>query len=167
MKAKFIPVSEPNITQKELKYITSAVKSGWVSSLGEFITQFEDKFASFIGTKYAVAVSNGTTALHLALASLGIKNGDEVIIPDLTFIATANAVLYTGASPVLVDIDPYNWCIDPKKIKKAITPRTKCIIPVHLYGHPANMDDINYIAKEFNLFVVEDCAEAQIQPFRH
>ena len=166
MENKFIPVSEPNITQKELKYVVSAVKSGWVSSLGEFITRFEDKFASFIGTKYALAVSNGTTGLHLALASLGIKKGDEVIIPDLTFVATANAVLYTGAIPVLVDIDPFTWCIDPKAILKAITPKTKCIIPVHLYGQPANMDEINNIAKKFNLYVVEDCAEAHGAEFR-
>ena len=157
---KFIPVYEPTITQKEIAYVYEAVKSGWVSSLGEFITQFEQKFAEFIGVKYALAVSNGTTALHLALVSLGIKEGDEVIVPDLTFIATANAVAYTGAKPVFADIDPETWCIDPEDIKRKITRKTRAIIPVHLYGHPADMEPIMDIAKEYGLYIVEDCAEA-------
>jgi len=145
---KFIPVSEPTITEKEIEYVTQAVKSGWVSSLGEFINRFEDEFAKFVGTKYALTVSNGTTGLHLALVSLGIKEGDEVIVPDLTFIATANAVKYTGATPVFADIDKETWCISPDDIKKKITPRTKAIIPVHLYGHQADMEPILEIAKE-------------------
>jgi len=157
---KFIPVSEPTITDREIDYVCQAVKSGWVSSLGEYITKFEEKFAEYIGVKYALTTSNGTTALHLALVSLGIKEGDEVIVPDLTFIATANAVVYTGAKPVFADIDPETWCIDPEDIKRKITKKTKAIIPVHLYGHPANMDPIIEIAKEYNLFVIEDCAEA-------
>jgi len=157
---KFIPISEPSITDKEADYVLQAVKSGWVSSLGEFITKFEEKFAEYIGVKYALTTCNGTTALHLALVSLGIKEGDEVIVPDLTFVATANAVTYTGAKPVFADVDPETWCIDPDDIKKKITPRTKAIIPVHLYGHPANMDEINKIAKEHNLYVIEDSAEA-------
>lgn len=157
---KFIPVSEPTITEKEVEYVLKAVKSGWVSSLGEFITKFEEEFAKYVGTKYALTTSNGTTALHLALVSLGIKEGDEVIVPDLTFIATANAVAYTGAKPVFADIDPETWCIDPEDIKKKITSKTKAIIPVHLYGHPADMDPILEIAKEYGLYVIEDCAEA-------
>jgi perosamine synthetase len=157
---KFIPVSEPTITEKEVEYILKAVKSGWVSSLGEFINKFEEEFARYVGTKYALTTSNGTTALHLALVSLGIKEGDEVIVPDLTFIATANAVAYTGAKPVFADIDPETWCIDPEDIKKKITSKTKAIIPVHLYGHPADMDPILEIAKEYGLYVIEDCAEA-------
>jgi len=157
---KFIPVSEPTITEKEIEYVIQAVKSGWVSSLGEFINKFEDEFAKFVGTKYALTVANGTVALHLSLVSLGIKEDDEVIVPDLTFIATANAVKYTGAIPVFADIDKETWCISLDDIRTKITPKTKAIIPVHLYGHPADMDPILKIAKEYNLYVIEDCAEA-------
>lgn len=157
---KFIPVSEPSITQKEIDYVLDAVKSGWVSSLGEYITKFEQEFAKYIGVKYALTTSNGTVALHLALVALGIKQGDEVLVPDLTFVATANAVAYTGATPVFVDVDPETWCIDPEDTRKKITPKTKAIIPVHLYGHPADMDAINEIAREYGLSVIEDAAEA-------
>jgi perosamine synthetase len=139
---------------------TDAVKSGWVSSLGKYIDSFEEKFAAYCGAKHAVATSNGTTALHLALVALGIKGDDEVIIPDLTFVATANAVNITGAKVVIVDIDEETLCISPQAIENAITPKTKAIIPVHLYGHPANMGEINEIAQKYNLFVVEDAAEA-------
>jgi perosamine synthetase len=156
----FIPISQPSIDKKEIEYVTDAVKSGWVSSLGKYIDMFEDKFATYCGTKYAVATSNGTTALHLALVSLGVTAEDEVIIPDLTFVATGSAVKYIGAKVVVVDIDKDTLCICPKAIKKAITSKTKAIIPVHLYGHPANMEEINKIAKENNLFVIEDAAEA-------
>lgn len=157
---KFIPVSSPSITQKEIDYVIDAVKSGWVSSLGSYITEFEEKFAKYIGTKYALTTNNGTTALHLALVSLGIKEDDEVIVPDLTFIAPANAVTYTGAKPVFADINPETWCIDPVDIEKKITKKTKAIIPVHLYGHPADMDAINEIANKYGLYVIEDAAEA-------
>jgi len=157
---KFITISQPSITQKEIDYVTDAIKSGWVSSLGKYIDQFENKFASFCDVKYALATSNGTTALHLALVALDIKEGDEVIIPDLTFIATANAVKYTGAKVVTVDIEKDTLCIDPKAIENAITSKTKAIIPVHIYGHPANMIEINEIAKKYNLKVIEDAAEA-------
>jgi perosamine synthetase len=157
---KFVPVYEPSITDRELAYVTDAVKSGWISSIGEYILEFERKFAGFIGVKYAVAVSNGTSALHLALASLGITHGHEVIVPDFTFIATANAVTYTGAKPVFADIDPEHWCIDPEDIVRKITPHTKAIIPVHVYGHPAEMGRIMAIANDYGLYVVEDAAEA-------
>jgi perosamine synthetase len=157
---KFVPVYEPSITDRELAYVTEAVKSGWISSIGEYIVEFERKFAEFIGVKYALAVSNGTSALHLALASLGITHGHEVIVPDFTFIATANAVTYTGAKPVFADIDPEHWCIDPEDIVRKITPSTKAIIPVHIYGHPAEMDRIMAIANDYGLYVVEDAAEA-------
>lgn len=156
----FIPISQPSIGKKEIEYVTDAVTSGWVSSLGKYIDIFEEKFAIYCGTKYAVATSNGTTALHLALVALGITAEDEVIIPDLTFIATGSAVKYIGAKVVTVDIEEETLCINPEAIRKAITPRTKAIIPVHLYGHPANMEEINKIAKEHNLFVIEDAAEA-------
>ncbi|HRT84544.1 MAG TPA: DegT/DnrJ/EryC1/StrS family aminotransferase [Bacteroidales bacterium] len=158
--SQFIPVSEPSITQKEVDYVADAVKSGWVSSHGEYLLEFEERFADFIGTRYAVSNCNGTVALHLALLVLGIKSGDEVIVPDLTFVATANAVSYTGAKPVFVDIERNSWCIDPCDIERAITEKTKAIIPVHLYGHPANMDDIVAIAKKHSLYIIEDCAEA-------
>jgi len=157
---KLIPISQPSITQKEIDYITDAIKSGWVSSLGKYIDEFEEKFAKFCNTKYALATSNGTTALHLTLVSLGITKNDEIIIPDFTFVATASAVKYIGAKVVTVDINEDTLCIDPQAIEKAITSKTKAIIPVHLYGHPANMEDINKIAKKYNLFVVEDAAEA-------
>ena len=156
----FIPISQPSITQKEIDYVTDAVRSGWVSSLGDYINKFEQKFADFCGVKYAVTTSNGTAAIHLVLEVLGIKEGDEVIIPDFTFVATANAVKYTGATPVLVDIDPYNLCISPEAIEKAISDQTKVIMPVHLYGHPADMISINKIADKHGLLVVEDAAEA-------
>ena len=157
---KFIPVSEPYITELELKYITRAVKSGWVSSLGKYITQFEENFADYCGSKYSLATSNGTTALHLALTASNIQSGDEVIVPDFTFVATANAVKYCGAKPVFVDIEPNTLCIDPDSILHAITKNTKAIIPVHIYGHPANMQAIMEIAEKYNLIVIEDCAEA-------
>ncbi|MCS7232131.1 MAG: DegT/DnrJ/EryC1/StrS aminotransferase family protein, partial [Elusimicrobiota bacterium] len=160
MNTKFIPVYEPDITEKEIQYVKNAVESGWVSSLGFYITEFEKKFAEYLGVKYALTVSNGTVGLHLALVSLGVGEGDEVIVPDLTFVATANAVTYTGAKPIFADIDPETWCIDPEDMRKKITKRTKAIIPVHLYGHPADMDTINSIAMEYGLYVIEDAAEA-------
>jgi perosamine synthetase len=156
----FIPISQPTITQKEIDYVTDAVTSGWVSSLGKYIDSFEETFAAYCGTKYAVATSNGTTALHLALVALGIESEDEVIVPNLTFVATANAVKYIGAKVVIVDVDEESLCISPQAIERAITPKTKAIIPVHLYGHPANMDEINKLAQKHNLIVVEDAAEA-------
>jgi len=140
--------------------VTDAIKSGWVSSLGKYIDIFEERFAQYCNTKYAVATSNGTTALHLTLVSLGVTVDDEVIIPDLTFVATASAVKYIGAKVVTVDIDKDTLCISPDAIIKAITSKTKVIIPVHLYGHPADMEEINKIAKEYGLFVIEDAAEA-------
>ena len=155
-----IPISQPSISEMEISYVTDAVKSGWVSSLGQYIEDFERSFAEYCGTKYALTVSNGTTGLHLALLAVGIGPRDEVIIPDLTFIATANAVAYTGAQPVMVDIEPETLCLDPSAVERAITPRTRAIVPVHLYGHPAAMDDINTIASKNDLVVIEDAAEA-------
>lgn len=157
---KYIPISKPSITQLEKKLVNEVIDSGWVSSLGKYIDMFEERFADFCGTKFAIATSNGTSALHLALLCLGVTAGDEVIIPDLTFIATANAVTYTGAKPVIVDVEETSLCLDPNKIEEAVTPNTKAILPVHLYGHPANMVEITRIAKDFDLFVIEDSAEA-------
>lgn len=155
-----ISVANPSLGEEELKNVIEAVKSGWISSLGKFVEEFEEKFARCLGMKYGIATSSGTTALHLALKALGIKEGCEVIIPTLTFIAVANAVAYCNARPVFVDSHPEYWCIDPDKIEAAITPRTKAIIPVHLYGHPCDMDVIMDIAEDNGLYVIEDGAEA-------
>ncbi|MBN2454042.1 DegT/DnrJ/EryC1/StrS family aminotransferase [Candidatus Woesearchaeota archaeon] len=157
---KFIPVAEPDLRGNERKYALECIDSSWISSLGKYIPAFEDKFSSYCGAAQGISVSNGTNALHLALAALGIGKGDEVVIPDLTFVATANAVAYTGAKPVLVDSDEKTWNIDSSKIAEIITPKTKAVIPVHLYGHPCDMDPIMELAKERNLYVIEDCAEA-------
>jgi len=159
MTKKVIPVSEPNIGKEELKNITQAVKSGWLSH-GNFVDQFENDFARFCQTNYAVSVMNGTAALHLALLTLGVGAGDEVIVPALTFVATANAVSFTGAKAVLVDVDFDTWNINSQHVKAKISSRTKAIIPVHLYGHPADMDPILRLAQKHNLCVVEDAAEA-------
>ncbi len=155
-----IPVATPLIGEKELRYVTDAVLSGWISSQGKYIGQFEEMFSAFCGVKYSIAVSNGTVALHLALTALGVGPGDEVIVPALTFIATANVVRHCHAQPVFVDVCRSNWNIDPDHIEKAITPRTKAIIPVHLYGQPCDMDRIMAIAKCHQLWVIEDAAEA-------
>lgn len=155
-----IPVAEPYLGKEELTNVIEAVRSGWISSKGKFIPEFEESFAKYCGNRYGVATSSGTTALHLALEALGIGEGDEVIVPVLTFIATANAVRYTRASPVFVDSHPDYWCLDPGKIEPAITARTKAIIPVHLYGHPCDMDAIMDVAQRHKLLVIEDAAEA-------
>jgi perosamine synthetase len=155
-----IPVYEPSLGDEELDNVVRAVQSGWISSKGRFIPEFEAAFAHYIGVAHGVACSNGTTALHLALTALGIHAGDEVLVPTLTFVATANVVLFTGATPVFVDADPTNWCIDPQQLEDAITPRTKAIIPVHLYGNPCDMRAILEIAHAHDLHVVEDAAES-------
>ncbi len=157
---RVIPVSEPNFKGNELKYVTDCINSNWISSIGKYVSKFEEVFARFCGTTYAVSTCNGTTALHLALLSLDISEGDEVIVPDLTFVATANAVAYCGAKPVFVDVDPRTWNIDPSKIYEKITGRTKAIIVVHLYGLPCDMDAIIKIARSNNLKIIEDAAEA-------
>lgn len=159
-KKTFIPISEPSIGKNEIDLVTRCVESGWVSSLGEYIGEFETQFSSFTEAKYGVSVFNGTVALHLALVALGIKEGDEVIVPSLTFIATANSVLYTGATPIFVDSEMETWNMDPEDIERKITSKTKAIIVVHLYGHPAQMDKIKKIAKKHNLFIIEDAAES-------
>jgi len=155
-----IPVAEPNLNGNELKYVKDCIESGWISSIGEYVKKFEQEFSGYCGVKHGVAVANGTVALHLALEALGIKPGDEVIVPALTFIATANAVKYVGAKPVFIDSEPRTWNIDPERIKEKITKKTKAIMPVHLYGHPCDMGIINEIAEKHDLKVIEDAAEA-------
>jgi len=153
-------IAEPKLNGKELEYVTNCIETNWISSKGSYVTEFEDKFSEYCGAKYGIATSSGTTALHLALAALGVKRGDEVIIPTFTMIATANAVRYTGAKPILVDSEPIMWNMDVSKIKARITERTKAIIPVHIYGHPVDMDPLMDLAEDHDLYVVEDAAEA-------
>jgi perosamine synthetase len=156
----FIPVSEPSLGEREVELVTDAVRSGWVSSIGEYVTQFEHGLAARCGVPHAVATSNGTTALHLALAVAGIGPEDEVIVPSLTFVATAAAVRYVGASPVLAESDPGHWCVDPEDVARRVTPRTRALVAVDLYGHPADMDALAGIATEHDLVLVEDAAES-------
>lgn len=157
---QFIPVCEPTFLGNEIKYVNDAVSTGWISSSGKYVTEFEKAFASYCGMKYGVAVCNGTVAIHLALTALGIGKGDEVIIPAFTMIATAFAVCYTGAVPVFVDADKDTWNIDTNKIEEKITKRTKAIIPVHIFGNPCNMEAICKIADKYHLYIIEDAAEA-------
>ena len=154
------PVAEPDIGLEEEKYVLDCLRSNWISSLGKYITDFENQMAQRFQTQHAVATSNGTTSLHLALIALNVGDGDEVIIPSLTFAACANAVCYVGAKPVLADSNYGDWNMDPSDIEKKITRKTKAIMVVHLYGHPAQMGPIMSLAKKHNLKVIEDCAEA-------
>lgn len=157
---KRISVAQPKLAGNERKYVLDCLDTSWISSNGKYIVEFEKTFASFCGVKHAIATNNGTTALHLALVVLGLQPGDEVIIPTVTYIATANAVRYCGATPVLVDVVEGTMNIDPADIERKITPRTKGIIPVHLYGHPAEMGPVMDVARKHGLWVVEDAAEA-------
>jgi len=154
-----VPVNEPVIAPEAKQLVTEALETGWISSAGPNITRFEEGFAKYLGVKHGIAVMNGTAALHLALASLKIGPGDEVIVPDFTMIATITAVLYTGATPVFVDVERETYAMDVASIEKAITKKTKAILPVHLYGHSADMDPILAIAKKHGIAVIEDAAE--------
>jgi len=156
----FIQIAQPDLSHAEFRAVLDAFLSTWISSKGAYIEAFEREFAAFAGMKHGVATSNGTVALHLALLALGICRGDEVIVPDLTFAATINAVLYCGATPVIVDVDPLTWAMSLKDVAAACTPRTRAVIPVHLYGRPAEIEPIAQFAKSRGIFVVEDCAEA-------
>jgi perosamine synthetase len=155
-----IPVSSPSFVGNEREYVLDCMDSGWVSSAGKYVDLFEAGFAEFCGVKHAVACCNGTAALHLALLALGVGPGDEVIVPTLTFVATANAVTYCGARPVFADSEPETWNLDPAHVASKITPRTKGIVAVHLYGHPAEMDELRALASRHGLFLLEDAAEA-------
>jgi perosamine synthetase len=160
MERPYIPVSAPTLAGNEKQYVLDCIESNWISSRGQYIERFERSFADFCGVKHAVTCTNGTVAIHLALLALGIGPGDEVIIPTLTFIATANAVRYCGATPVLVDCEDQTWNIDPAQIEAKITPRTRAIMVVHLYGHSVDMGAIQEIATRRGLYLVEDAAEA-------
>lgn len=155
-----IPIYQPDLGGNEKKYVNECLDTSWISSRGRFVNEFESQFTQRIGVEHAASVSNGTVALHLALMALGIGPGDEVIVPTLTYIASANAVAYTGATPVFVDSLRDTWQIDPEDVRRHITPRTRAIMPVHLYGQACDMDVLVAIAREHRLFIVEDCAEA-------
>ncbi|HEY7161543.1 MAG TPA: DegT/DnrJ/EryC1/StrS family aminotransferase, partial [Acidobacteriota bacterium] len=160
MKRPFIPVSAPVLNGNERKYVLDCLDTTWISSNGKYIEQFEKSFAAFCQTKHALSCCNGTVALHLALMALGLKPEDEVLVPTLTFVATANAVAYCGARPVFLDSDPDTWNLDVSTIEKKITARTKGIVAVHLYGNPVDMAALMSLAQQHGLWVVEDAAEA-------
>jgi len=157
---QFIPVCEPTLQGNELAYVIDAVKSGWISSSGKYIQEFEEKFSKYCGVKYGVSCSNGTKAIHLALLAAGIKSGDEVILPSFTMIGSCNPIVQMGAIPVFVDSELRTWNMDPAQIEEKITPRTKAIMVVHIYGHPVDMDAVMEVARKHNLIVIEDAAEA-------
>lgn len=161
-----IPVSEPVLGEREYDYIKECLTTGWISSSGRFIEGFEQAWASYCGRSYGVAVSNGTVALQLALATLELDPGDEVIMPSFTIISCALAALYCGAVPVLIDADPETWCMDVTAIEERITPRTRAIMPVHIYGHPVDMGPLMALADKHGLVVVEDAAEAHGAQYR-
>jgi perosamine synthetase len=154
-----IPVNEPLLDGREKELLERCIETGWISSEGPFVREFEKSFASFVGVKHGVAVCNGTAALEAALYTAGIKRGDEVIMPTFTIISCAIAALRVGARPVLVDIEPGTWCMDTGQIESRITPKTRAIMPVHIYGHPVDMEPVLELARKYNLMVVEDAAE--------
>lgn len=160
MKIKNVPLAEPMLADLDVAYVTEAVKSGWVSGRGPFIKRFEEEFSQWLGAEYGVATSSGTTALHLALATLRVGPRDEVLIPAFSMASIAFAVSYTGAKPVLVDSDWLTWNLDPGKIEKKVTGNSKAIVVMHTYGHPGDMDPVLEIARKYGLYVVEDAAEA-------
>lgn len=161
-----IPVAAPDLRGNEEAYVVDAIRSSWISSTGAYVDRFESEFAAISGTRAVVSVANGTVALHLALLALGVQPGDEVIVPSLTYIATANAVRYVGAEPVFVDVDADTWCMSPNAVRAAISERTRGVIAVHLYGHPADMDALNEIASGSGIWVLEDAAEAHGARYR-
>jgi perosamine synthetase len=161
-----IPVYRPRFGPEEAEGVAAAIHGGWVTSDGPFVSRFERRFTRYVGGRYGIATTNGTAALHVGLVALGVGRGDEVILPDATMVACLDAVLYTGATPVLVDVDPATRTLVPELVERAITPRTRAIMPVHLYGHPAEMDRLLRIARAHDLAIVEDAAEAHGSEFR-
>lgn len=149
-----------SISPKEIEYVNDALVNGWDANHDKYLKAFEERFASYIGVRYAKAVSGGTQALLLALATLGIKPGDEVILPDLTYFACSDVIMERGATPVFVDVDPRTWCIDTELLEAAITPRTKAIMPVWKYGNAPEMGEVMRIAEKYNLKVIEDACPA-------
>jgi perosamine synthetase len=160
MKVRSIQVSAPVLAGNEKRYVNECLDEGWISSNGKFIGRFESEFAAYCGAAHAIACCNGTVALHVALLAFGIGPGDEVILPTLTFVATANAVHYVGATPVFADSDRESWNMDLAGVARKITPRTRAIIAVHLYGHPVDMDALATLARSHGVALIEDAAEA-------
>jgi perosamine synthetase len=154
------PVAAPDLSGNELEYVTECISSTWISSNGRFIEEFEQRVAEFSGARFGIAACNGTTALHMALLALGVRPGDEVIVPTLTYVATANAVTYCGARPVFADVEPDTWNLSPASVRRLLTPKTRGIIPVHLYGLPCDMQPLQELAAEHGLWLMEDSAEA-------
>ena len=150
----------PNLGEREKEMLLQCVDSTYVSTAGPFVPEFEDRFAGYLGVPSAVAVQSGTAALHVALAEIGIGPGDEVIVPALSFVASVNPVLYAGATPVLVDVDPETWTLDMAKVRKALTPRTKAVIPVHIYGNPCDLDALRELCEGKGISVIEDATES-------
>lgn len=155
-----IPLYQPSLAGNERKYVNECLETNWISSRGRFVVDFEAAFAKYTGSRHADSVSNGTVALHVALLALGIGPGDEVIVPTFTYVAAANAIAYTGATPVFADSLRGTWQLDPDDVRRRLSPRTRALLPVHLYGHPCDMGALGAIAREHGLRVVEDCAEA-------
>jgi perosamine synthetase len=161
-----IPVNEPVIGPAEIAYVNECLETGWISSAGRFIEQFEDHWASYCGVRHGVAVSNGTVALQVAVEALGLEPGDEVVLPTFTIISCALAVLRAGLRPVLVDAEPDTWCMDVDQIEARLTGRTRAVMPVHIYGHPVDMDPLRDCAGRHGLAIVEDAAEAHGAEYR-
>jgi len=155
-----IPIAGPSITQKEVDYVTDAAANAWYQDAGRYNTRFEEAFAAYLGVRHAVSLPSCTSAIHLSLAALGVGPGDEVIVPEGTWIATAAPISYVGATPVFADIDEQTWCLSPESLEACITPRTRAVIPVDLYGGMGRMDEIRAVADARGVVIVEDAAEA-------
>lgn len=156
----FIPIAKPDLSGNELAYLTDCIRSGWISSKGPYIERIETELAAWCGTRYGLVTSSGTAALHLALLALGIGPGDEVIVPALTYVASANVIVYTGARPVFIDVEKETWNLNLDQLESKITPQTRAIMAVHLYGHPIHMGHLQAIADRYGLWIVEDATEA-------
>ncbi|MGE5382604.1 MAG: DegT/DnrJ/EryC1/StrS family aminotransferase [Omnitrophica WOR_2 bacterium] len=154
------PVYQPSLKGNERKYLNDCLDSNWLTWQGKYVREFEEKFADYIDVKYATSTCNATTGLHLALLALGIAEGDEVIVPTLTYIASVNSIVYCGGTPIFAESLPDTWQIDPADVRKKITPNTKAIMAVHIYGHPCDMDELKKIATENNIVIIEDAAES-------
>lgn len=166
MAERFLPVAVPDIGPREIDYVLQAVRSGWVSSIGEFIGRFESMFAAFSEARHGIALANGTVAIEVTLKSMGIGPGDEVIVPAMTFAAVGAAVVHVGARPVLADVHPDYWCVDPAAVERALSPRTRAVIAVHSYGHPADLEPILAACRARSIPVIEDGAEAHGARYR-
>lgn len=154
-----IPIARPCLGEEEIKEVVKVLRSGMLAQ-GKLVEEFERSFASYVGTKYAIAVSNGTAALHVALISLGIGPGDEVAVPSYTFYATASSVILSGARPVFVDVDSKTGTMDPQDLSRKISDRMRAVIPVHVHGHPADLDSIREVLRDREIFILEDSAQA-------